>query len=47
MRAVRSSEVFEAFSLAEFCHKIDVAFVTEELLKPLLIGLVGPLDFAV
>ena len=47
MCAVPSSEVVEAFPFVEFCFKIDVAFVTEELIKLLLIRSVGSLDFAV
>ena len=47
MRAVRSSEVVEAFPFVEFSFEIDVAFVTEELIELLLIGPVGSLDFAV
>ena len=47
MCAVRSSEVVEAFPFVEFCFKIDVAFVTEELIELLLIETVGSFDFAI
>ena len=46
MRAVWSGEVVEPFPFVEFCLQIDVTFVTEELIKLLLIGLVGSFDFA-
>ena len=42
-----SSKVVEAFPFVEFGFKIDVAFVTEELIELLLIGTVGSFDFAV
>ena len=41
-----SSKVVEAFPFVEFGFKIDVAFVTEELIELLLIGTVGSFDFA-
>ena len=47
MCAVRSSEVIEAFPFIQVSLEIHVAFVTEELIKLLLIGSVGSLDFAV
>ena len=47
MRAVRSSEVVEAFPFVEFSLEIHVAFVTEELIELLLIGSVGSFDFTI
>ena len=42
-----SSKVVEAFPFVEFGFKIDVAFVTEELIELLLIETVGSFDFAI
>ena len=47
MCAVRSGEVVKPFPFVEFGLEIDVPFVTEQLVEFLLIGAVGPLDFAV
>ncbi len=47
MCVVRSGEVVEPLLFIEFGFEIDVTFVTEMLVEFLLIGPVGPLDFAV
>ena len=44
---MRSSEVVEALPFVQFRLQIDIAFIAEELIKFLLVGSVGSLNFAI
>ena len=47
MRAVRPGEVVEPFPFVELGFEIDITLIAEELIKFLLIGSVGSLNFAI